>query len=49
MSKTHGIGTRAIHAGQSPDPSTGAVMTGSVSLPMCGNRSFSMRSIHRDP
>ena len=25
--KTHGIGTRAIHAGQSPDPSTGAVMT----------------------
>jgi cystathionine gamma-lyase len=26
MSTTHGIGTRAIHAGQSPDPSTGAVM-----------------------
>ncbi len=26
-SSTHGIGTRAIHAGQSPDPSTGAVMT----------------------
>ncbi|KFN42622.1 cystathionine gamma-synthase [Arenimonas oryziterrae] len=25
--KKHGIGTRAIHAGQSPDPSTGAVMT----------------------
>ena len=25
--KTHGLGTRAIHAGQSPDPSTGAVMT----------------------
>ncbi len=25
--KHHGIGTRAIHAGQSPDPSTGAVMT----------------------
>ncbi|MFZ9310654.1 MAG: cystathionine gamma-synthase [Arenimonas sp.] len=24
--KTHGIGTKAIHAGQSPDPSTGAVM-----------------------
>ena len=24
---THGLGTRAIHAGQSPDPSTGAVMT----------------------
>ncbi|MCH9828628.1 MAG: cystathionine gamma-synthase [Gammaproteobacteria bacterium] len=23
----HGFGTRAIHAGQSPDPSTGAVMT----------------------
>jgi len=23
----HGLGTRAIHAGQSPDPSTGAVMT----------------------
>jgi cystathionine gamma-lyase len=32
MSKTtrrhdHGIGTRAIHAGQGPDPSTGAIMT----------------------
>ena len=26
-SKLHGLGTRAIHAGQSPDPSTGAVMT----------------------
>jgi len=25
--KHHKIGTRAIHAGQSPDPSTGAVMT----------------------
>jgi cystathionine gamma-lyase len=25
--KDHGLGTRAIHAGQSPDPSTGAVMT----------------------
>ena len=25
--KHHGLGTRAIHAGQSPDPSTGAVMT----------------------
>jgi cystathionine gamma-lyase len=24
---THGIGTKAIHAGQSPDPSTGAIMT----------------------
>src|SRR5699024_10116760 len=23
----HGIGTRAIHAGQTPDPSTGAIMT----------------------
>ena len=23
----HGFGTRAIHAGQSPDPTTGAVMT----------------------
>ena len=23
----HGLGTLAIHAGQSPDPSTGAVMT----------------------
>lgn len=23
----HGIGTRAIHAGQSPDPATGAIMT----------------------
>mgnify|MGYP001764660023 CR=1 FL=1 len=22
----HGIGTKAIHAGQTPDPSTGAVM-----------------------
>jgi cystathionine gamma-lyase len=26
-SSKHGLGTRAIHAGQSPDPSTGAVMT----------------------
>ncbi len=26
-SKPQGLGTRAIHAGQSPDPSTGAVMT----------------------
>jgi len=26
-SKSQGLGTRAIHAGQSPDPSTGAVMT----------------------
>jgi cystathionine gamma-lyase len=25
--KRHGFGTRAIHAGQSPDPTTGAVMT----------------------
>ena len=25
--KSQGLGTRAIHAGQSPDPSTGAVMT----------------------
>jgi cystathionine gamma-lyase len=25
--KQHGLGTRAIHAGQSPDPSTGAIMT----------------------
>jgi cystathionine gamma-lyase len=25
-SQSHGLGTRAIHAGQSPDPSTGAVM-----------------------
>src|SRR5688572_20168025 len=25
--RSHGLGTRAIHAGQSPDPSTGAVMT----------------------
>src|SRR5690348_4687196 len=25
--KTSGLGTRAIHAGQSPDPSTGAIMT----------------------
>ncbi|ACY19171.1 cystathionine gamma-synthase [Haliangium ochraceum] len=24
---SHGFGTRAIHAGQSPDPSTGAIMT----------------------
>jgi cystathionine gamma-lyase len=23
----HGLGTRAIHAGQQPDPSTGAIMT----------------------
>src|SRR6187401_1590036 len=26
-SKKHHLGTRAIHAGQFPDPSTGAVMT----------------------
>ncbi len=26
-STKHGLGTRAIHAGQAPDPSTGAVMT----------------------
>ncbi|HJU41014.1 MAG TPA: cystathionine gamma-synthase [Tahibacter sp.] len=26
-SSKHGLGTRAIHAGQSPDPTTGAVMT----------------------
>lgn len=26
-SNTHALGTRAIHAGQSPDPSTGAIMT----------------------
>lgn len=25
--KHHGLGTRAIHAGQGPDPSTGAIMT----------------------
>jgi len=25
--RLHGLGTRAIHAGQTPDPSTGAVMT----------------------
>ncbi|MDZ4843372.1 MAG: cystathionine gamma-synthase [Hyphomicrobium aestuarii] len=27
MTRLHALGTRAIHAGQSPDPSTGAVMT----------------------
>jgi len=27
VNKTHGLGTRAIHAGQHPDPSTGAIMT----------------------
>src|SRR6266850_7136218 len=27
MPDTHSFGTRAIHAGQEPDPSTGAVMT----------------------
>ncbi len=27
LNKTLGLGTRAIHAGQSPDPSTGAIMT----------------------
>ncbi len=26
-SRTQGLGTRAIHAGQSPDPTTGAIMT----------------------
>ena len=24
---SHGFGTRAVHAGQAPDPSTGAIMT----------------------
>src|ERR1700731_5143024 len=27
MKKQHDIATRVIHAGQSPDPSTGAIMT----------------------
>jgi cystathionine gamma-lyase len=27
MTTAHALGTRAIHAGQSPDPSTGAIMT----------------------
>ncbi|MCK9488898.1 MAG: PLP-dependent aspartate aminotransferase family protein [Xanthomonadales bacterium] len=27
MKSEHGLGTRAIHAGQAPDPSTGAIMT----------------------
>jgi cystathionine gamma-lyase len=27
ITKTQGLGTRAIHAGQHPDPSTGAIMT----------------------
>ncbi|MFY8135002.1 MAG: cystathionine gamma-synthase [Aquimonas sp.] len=27
LNARHGLGTRAIHAGQSPDPTTGAVMT----------------------
>lgn len=27
LGKTQGLGTRAIHAGQSPDPTTGAIMT----------------------
>ena len=27
ISDKHGLGTRAIHAGQHPDPSTGAIMT----------------------
>jgi cystathionine gamma-lyase len=27
IERTHGFATRAIHAGQSPDPSTGAIMT----------------------
>jgi cystathionine gamma-lyase len=27
ISGKHGLGTRAIHAGQHPDPSTGAIMT----------------------
>ncbi len=27
LPKTRGLGTRAIHAGQHPDPSTGAIMT----------------------
>ena len=27
VSKNHDFGTRAIHAGQRPDPTTGAIMT----------------------
>jgi len=27
VATSHGLGTRAIHAGQQPDPSTGAIMT----------------------
>jgi cystathionine gamma-lyase len=27
MPETHRFGTRAIHAGQQPDPATGAIMT----------------------
>jgi cystathionine gamma-lyase len=27
MNEHAGFGTRAIHAGQSPDPTTGAIMT----------------------
>jgi cystathionine gamma-lyase len=27
MSEPHGFGTRAVHAGQDPDPATGAIMT----------------------
>ena len=38
-SKTHGIGTRAIHAGQFPDPSTGAVMT-----PIYATSTYAQRS-----
>jgi cystathionine gamma-lyase len=38
-SHTHRLGTRAIHAGQSPDPSTGAVMT-----PIYATSTYAQRS-----
>ncbi|KAA9129626.1 PLP-dependent transferase [Marinihelvus fidelis] len=37
--KSRGIGTRAIHAGQAPDPSTGAVMT-----PIYATSTYAQRS-----
>lgn len=37
--RTRGIGTRAIHAGQAPDPSTGAVMT-----PIYATSTYAQRS-----
>ncbi len=39
MKKQHDFATRAIHAGQSPDPSTGAIMTPIYQTSACLPRS----------